>query len=151
MSVGTRREREGGAAYAGHASAAMTLDTYADLFDDDLDAVAVALVLQRLCLTRCRDDSGQPGVDLPPRGAASKTTGVASPWQAEMPELGRFSCFRSQQNFLKCGQNVGKRPFLKMVRTLQPGVYTGYVTSKRGAPGGIRTPGHFLRTELLFH
>lgn len=27
----------------GHASAAMTLDTYADLFDDDLDAVAVAL------------------------------------------------------------------------------------------------------------
>ena len=27
----------------GHASAAMTLDTYADLFDDDLDTVAVAL------------------------------------------------------------------------------------------------------------
>ncbi|MEF2977037.1 tyrosine-type recombinase/integrase [Subtercola sp. YIM 133946] len=27
----------------GHASAAMTLDTYADLFDDDLDAVALAL------------------------------------------------------------------------------------------------------------
>jgi integrase len=27
----------------GHASAAMTLDTYADLFDDDLGAVAVAL------------------------------------------------------------------------------------------------------------
>jgi hypothetical protein len=27
----------------GHESAAMTLDTYADLFDDDLDAVAVAL------------------------------------------------------------------------------------------------------------
>jgi len=27
----------------GHASAAMTLDTYADLFDNDLDAVAVAL------------------------------------------------------------------------------------------------------------
>ena len=27
----------------GHASAAMTLDTYADLFDDDLDAVAVGL------------------------------------------------------------------------------------------------------------
>lgn len=26
-----------------HASAAMTLDTYADLFDDDLDAVAAAL------------------------------------------------------------------------------------------------------------
>ena len=27
----------------GHASAAMTLDIYADLFDDDLEAVAVAL------------------------------------------------------------------------------------------------------------
>ena len=27
----------------GHASAAMTLDTYADLFDDDLDDVAAAL------------------------------------------------------------------------------------------------------------
>jgi site-specific recombinase XerC len=27
----------------GHASAAMTLDIYADLFDDDLDAVAEAL------------------------------------------------------------------------------------------------------------
>jgi integrase len=29
----------------GHASAAMTLDVYADLFDDDLDAVALALHL----------------------------------------------------------------------------------------------------------
>ena len=27
----------------GHASAAMTLDTYADLFDDDLDAVSARL------------------------------------------------------------------------------------------------------------
>jgi hypothetical protein len=27
----------------GHASAAITLDVYADLFDDDLDAVATAL------------------------------------------------------------------------------------------------------------
>ena len=27
----------------GHASAAMTLDVYADLFDDDLDAVAMRL------------------------------------------------------------------------------------------------------------
>ncbi|WP_414683917.1 tyrosine-type recombinase/integrase [Microbacterium sp.] len=27
----------------GHASAAMTLDVYADLFDDDLDAVSTAL------------------------------------------------------------------------------------------------------------
>lgn len=32
----------------GHASAAMTLDTYADLFDDDLDYVADALSRARL-------------------------------------------------------------------------------------------------------
>jgi len=30
-------------AHGGHSSAAMTLDVYADLFDDDLDAVADAL------------------------------------------------------------------------------------------------------------
>jgi hypothetical protein len=28
----------------GHTSAKVTLDTYADLFDDDLDAVAVTLI-----------------------------------------------------------------------------------------------------------
>jgi hypothetical protein len=32
----------------GHASAAMTLDIYADLFDDDLEAVATALHTARL-------------------------------------------------------------------------------------------------------
>jgi hypothetical protein len=32
----------------GHASAAMTLDIYADLFDDDLEAVATALHDARL-------------------------------------------------------------------------------------------------------
>ncbi|GAA0994046.1 integrase [Subtercola frigoramans] len=31
----------------GHASAAMTLDTYADLFPDDLDAVAESLTAAR--------------------------------------------------------------------------------------------------------
>ncbi|UFS61234.1 tyrosine-type recombinase/integrase [Subtercola endophyticus] len=38
----------------GHASAAMTLDVYADLFDDDLDAVATALnrgAVMSECLT----------------------------------------------------------------------------------------------------
>ena len=38
-----RRECEGGAEDLWHASAAMTLDIYADLFDDDLEAVATAL------------------------------------------------------------------------------------------------------------
>lgn len=32
----------------GHASAAMTLDTYADLLDDDLDDVALALNSARI-------------------------------------------------------------------------------------------------------
>ncbi|GAB6859187.1 hypothetical protein JCM13591A_32920 [Microbacterium xylanilyticum] len=31
----------------GHASAAMTLDTYADLFEDDLDTVALSLEAAR--------------------------------------------------------------------------------------------------------
>jgi hypothetical protein len=37
----TRRRH--GIAWAHHTSAKVTLDTYADLFDDDLDAVAVTL------------------------------------------------------------------------------------------------------------
>lgn len=36
----------------GHASAAMTLDIYADLFDDDLEAVATALHEARNRLSR---------------------------------------------------------------------------------------------------
>jgi integrase len=36
----------------GHSSAAMTLDTYADLFDDDLDAVAIALDMARAKATK---------------------------------------------------------------------------------------------------
>ena len=35
-----RSERQSGAADAGRAKAPMTLDVYADLFDDDLDVVA---------------------------------------------------------------------------------------------------------------
>ncbi|WP_424436681.1 hypothetical protein [Microbacterium sp.] len=36
----------------GHASAAMTLDTYAELFEDDLDGVASALDRQRAAALR---------------------------------------------------------------------------------------------------
>jgi integrase len=43
LAVSARREREAVQRMLGHASAAMTLDVYADLFDDDLDAVADAL------------------------------------------------------------------------------------------------------------
>ncbi len=38
----------------GHASAAMTLDTYADLFDDDLEAVATALDVARSTALRAK-------------------------------------------------------------------------------------------------
>lgn len=36
----------------GHTSAKMTLDTYADLFDDDLDAVATALWVEGYIASR---------------------------------------------------------------------------------------------------
>ena len=63
----------------GHASAAMTLDTYADLFDDDLDAVS-----DRLDEVRTRRVSESPtevwaflwGLSLPrrrdPRSSADR-------------------------------------------------------------------------------
>ena len=47
----------------GHASAAMTLDTYADLFDDDLDAVATALSQAR---NRSIHAAVQAPLPLPP-------------------------------------------------------------------------------------
>lgn len=46
----------------GHASAAMTLDTYADLFDDDLDYVASALSRARKATIIVRE-SDAPGAD----------------------------------------------------------------------------------------
>ena len=55
----------------GHASASMTLDTYADLFDDDLDLVANALGRARRAasLPGAPDDlvgAGSPGPDISP-------------------------------------------------------------------------------------
>jgi integrase len=44
----------------GHASAAMTLDTYADLFDDDLDAVS-----DRLDSVRASRLAVEPPVETP--------------------------------------------------------------------------------------
>lgn len=50
----------------GHASAAMTLDVYADLFDDDLEAVAVAMSAARaIAVSRQRLVSGAPSDLLP--------------------------------------------------------------------------------------
>lgn len=43
LAIRSGGECESGPANAGHASAAMTLDIYADLFDDDLDNVAMRL------------------------------------------------------------------------------------------------------------
>jgi hypothetical protein len=47
----------------GHASAAMTLDIYADLFDDDLDAVATALDVAREKCAQNVLTGGHPVVD----------------------------------------------------------------------------------------
>lgn len=44
----------------GHSSAAMTLDTYADLFEDDLDAVAAAL--DRARESKCGQSVGKPPI-----------------------------------------------------------------------------------------
>ncbi len=43
----------------GHASAAMTLDVYADLFDDDLDSVAIVLD-QKAHRRGCGQSVGKP-------------------------------------------------------------------------------------------
>lgn len=45
----------------GHASAAMTLDTYADLFDDDLDGVAVALHAAKIAADSGADEFNHLG------------------------------------------------------------------------------------------
>jgi hypothetical protein len=85
----------------GHASAAMTLDTYADLLEDDLDAVASALDQARASSVAVRMQS---------------RAGQASP---DDPQEARK--YAAERGVKQC------------------------------APGGIRTPNRFLRTELLFH
>jgi hypothetical protein len=47
----------------GHASAAMTLDLYADLFDDDLEAVAQRLDILREAARVARSLHDAPAVD----------------------------------------------------------------------------------------
>ncbi|GAA4751585.1 site-specific integrase [Amnibacterium soli] len=85
----------------GHASAAMTLDTYADLFEDDLNDVAGALDHARTAAVAVKTQS---------RAGFQRSAGTRDP-----------------RNY-----------------AAEPGM-------KNGAPGGIRTPNRFLRTELLFH
>ena len=51
----------------GHASAAMTLDLYADLFDDDFEAVAERLDILREAARVARSLHDAPAVDSPPR------------------------------------------------------------------------------------
>jgi hypothetical protein len=51
----------------GHASAATTLDLYADLFDDDLEAAAERLDILREAARGARSLHDAPAVDSPPR------------------------------------------------------------------------------------
>jgi integrase len=78
----------------GHASAAMTLDTYADLFDDDLDAVAAALDKARSSSIVGRMWANGPEVRRPIAELPRKIRGVATtsavPREGFEPSLGRF-------------------------------------------------------------
>jgi integrase len=56
----------------GHASAAMTLDLYADLFDDDLEAVAERLDILREAARVARSLHDAPAVDSPPRAETTE-------------------------------------------------------------------------------
>lgn len=135
----------------GHASAAMTLDMYADLFDDDLDAVAESLNAQI------------PLIALP-TGPQTRYT---------RPHTEHFAQFRNEANasriarFSRSGtldgaasrpltqprscliafSNAGKSP--KLVRLRETKAWSAVEIF--GAPGGIRTPDPLLRTEWLFH
>jgi len=53
----------------GHASAAMTLDVHADLFDDDLDRVVVALDKARMVSSVGNAAPETPVTKLKPRSA----------------------------------------------------------------------------------
>lgn len=62
----------------GHASAAMTLDRYSDLFDDDLDLVAAAL-------SRARSESAQMRIAV--RANANPGAEQGLPWRADPPSI----------------------------------------------------------------
>jgi hypothetical protein len=64
----------------GHASAAMTLDTYADLFEDDSDAVASALDQARASsvAVRMQSRAGQASPDDPQEAGSTRQNGVSS-------------------------------------------------------------------------
>jgi integrase len=56
----------------GHASAATTLDLYADLFDDDLEAAAERLDILREAARVARSLHDAPAVDSPPRAETTE-------------------------------------------------------------------------------
>ena len=67
----------------GHASAAMTLDIYADLFDDDLNAVSDRLD-EALRALKCGQSVGKP-------------------WFATAPNMKKTPGSCGSRGFLKCG------------------------------------------------
>lgn len=73
-----------------HASAAMTLDIYADLFDDDLEAVATALDK-----ARAREPRNSRGFDpLAPTDAPGLFAEVKSGYMVAARLLNRLCCNR---------------------------------------------------------
>ena len=62
----------------GHASAAMTLDVYTDLFDDDLDAVAARLE-QAVARCKCGQNVGKSPDPDGPQMSSNKRKGPGIP------------------------------------------------------------------------
>jgi hypothetical protein len=74
----------------GHASAAMTLDTYSDLFDDDLEAVATALdrARSRESVGKVWARSGHGAPNQPPTGLLTTRSGptmMPLTWEVRSP------------------------------------------------------------------
>src|SRR5262249_13197868 len=76
----------------GHTSAKMSLDTYADLFDDDLDAVAASLHARysREVTRKCAQNVPTEGV----QGAAGKQENYRLPAQTPL----QLGCGRRESN-----------------------------------------------------
>jgi hypothetical protein len=77
----------------GHASAAMTLDVYADLFDDDLEAVATALHN-----ARCRESVGRMWVRSGHEGLNHQADEVADPATRGVDDAAELGVQKSQSS-----------------------------------------------------
>ena len=133
----------------GHASAAMTPHTYADLFEDDLDEVAMRLNDQMPLLAL---PSGPQIRYARPSQPQSADCSIFDEPQVAQNARSRRSATSNKvpcrgllapSELSECGQNASSANLTRK---------NSWSDLKRDcAPGGTRTPNPFLRTELLFH